>query len=163
MSKLQSVDIDKEKFKEILKKKGYTQQSLADTIYCSQQYISKCKWGIDIFERICAVLEISPEDILLYPLQTILTDEAVCDCLSKIMEYNRQECIKINGIDENFIEYIQKLGYSVSEKHGTIYSKNSIITHIKFEKDNISSIFTLEEYLEMQNSIEQMILNRRKD
>ena len=72
MSRLQSVDINKVKFKKILKKTGYTQQRIADIIGCSQQHISKCKWGINMFERICAVLEISPEDILLYQDQAML-------------------------------------------------------------------------------------------
>ena len=164
MSKLQSVDIDKVKFKEILKKKGYTQQSLADTIYCSQQYISKCKWGINIFKRICDVLEISPEDILLYPYQAMLIDEEFCsqyETYSKQWEEEKADKLSISGLSQSFIGLIKQSGYiieaSMITDDGENISKAKTLDNINFydAQQKETYLFTLktDTLLSIQNEV----------
>ena len=164
MSKLQSVDINKVKFKEILKKKGYTQQSLADTIYCSQQYVSKCKWGIDIFKRICAVLEILPEDILLYPYQSMLIDEEFCSqyaIFSKQWEEEKADKLSRSGLSQSFIGLIKQSGYNIEANmitdDGENISKAKALDNINFYdtqcKDAYLFSLKIDTLLSIQNEV----------
>lgn len=152
------------KFKKILKKRGKKQRELAKTVYCSQQYISKCKWGIDIFKRICDVLEISPEDILVYPYQAMLIDEEFCsqyETYSKQWENEKADRLAKSGLSQSFIGIIKQSGYNIEASmitdDGETVSKAKSLEEINFYDIQCNDAFVfsirIDKLLSIQNEV----------
>lgn len=152
MSRKITFNIDSERLVSIMDSKNIKQEKLATTIFCTQPHISKIikekKITFDMLIRICDGLDIEPVDIL--TLESIL-------CNKTLGRLCWEECMKRNEIDLNYIKYIESLGFETFEKHNNS-SYKSIISALKFKKDNKEYIFSLSEFLNMQNNTLKTIL-----